>query len=432
MQRTWMVTLVALGIGLFVPVTTWAQDDHGDTLATATLWSPNNVIPHARAIEATLDSKSDVDFFRFTSPGAGLLTAWTTGPGDRRVLFQTGVRVRMYDSDGHLLGTSRETLYANNELTIEVTSGTYYVAFSSYTSSTYPDLKLTGRYELEIAYASVGDDNHSNIPIVSAATPVRLNSRVTGTLGDGDGSDTDFFRVDVVQPGTLTIYSTGEFIGGDPHPQTKIEGRVMEGWGRNNEIADDIGSYDGRNFYIQSEVNPGTHLFLIRGSSFYNAAGLVAHGTFFYHYTLHVEFSATDAQTPDEPPIVRGDRRATLLNLSPWQAWVHLYCQKDRPASDADPVAPCRVTFECNGMQGEPVAWTVDVASKTIFSYWPDKTAPDGTSANLEAVLIDAGNKTREEARRRTTCEVFSLDPIAVRGYTRFGSDVLVPVAVYD
>lgn len=83
-------------------------------------------------------------------------------------------------------------------------------------------------------------------------------------------------------------------------------------------------------------------------------------------------------------------------------------------------------------MQGEPVAWTVDVASKTIFSYWPDKTAPDGTSANLEAVLIDAGNKTREEARRRTTCEVFSLDPIAVRGYTRFGSDVLVPVAVYD
>lgn len=60
MQRTWMVTLAVLGIGLFMPVTTWAQDDHGDTLATATPWSS---IP---IIETTLDSKSDVDFFRFT------------------------------------------------------------------------------------------------------------------------------------------------------------------------------------------------------------------------------------------------------------------------------------------------------------------------------------------------------------------------------
>ena len=434
MQKTWMIILVALGIELFVPVTTQAQDDHGDTLATATPWSPTS-----GTIEATLDSKSDVDFFRLTSPGVGLLTALATGPAERRVLFRTGVRFRVYDGNGHLLGTSRETFVAYNSLTIEVTSGTYYVAFSSYTSSGYPNLKPTGRYELQIGYSSVGNDDHSNIPIVSAATPVRLNSRVTGTLGDeddGDRLETDFFRVDVVQPGTLTIYSTGQFVGGDPHPQTKIEGRVMEGWGRNKVITDDIGSYDGRNFYIQSEVDPGTYLFFIRGHSFYgvNPSGFVAHGTFFYHYTLHVEFSAKDAQTPDEPDepsIVRGDRCATLLNLSPWQAWVHLYCQKDRPASDADPVAPCRVTFECNGMQGEPVAWTVDVASKTIFSYWPDKTAPDGTSANLEAVLIDAG-KTREEARRRTTCEVFSLDPIAVRGYTRFGSDVLVPVAVYD
>ena len=431
MQRTWMVTLVALGIGPFVPVTTWAQDDHGDTLATASLWSPNS-----GTIEATLDSKSDVDFFRFTSPGVGLLEAGATGPAERRVLFQTGVRFRVYDGNGHLLGTSRETFGAYNNLTLEVTSGTYYVAYSSYTSSTYPNLKPTGRYELYIGYSSVGDDDHSNLPIVSAATPVRLNSRVTGTLGDeddGDRLETDFFRADVVQPGTLTIYSTGEFIGGDPYARTKIEGRVMEGWGRNNVITDDIGSYDGRNFYIQIEVDPGTYLFFIRGHSFYgvNASGFVAHGTFFYHYTLHVEFSATDAQTPDEPPIVRGARRATLLNLSPWQAWVHLYCQKDRPVSEADPVVPCRVTFECNEMQGEPVAWTVDVASKTIFSYWPDKTAPDGTSANLEAALIDAG-KTREEARRRTTCEVFSLDPIAVRGYTRFSSDVLVPVAVYD
>ena len=129
----------------------------------------------------------------------------------------------------------------------------------------------------------------------------------------------------------------------------------------------------------------------------------------------------------DGPPTERGDRRATLLNLSPWQAWVHLYCLKDRAGPDADPPAPCAVTFECNGFSGEPVAWPVEVAPKTIFTYWPNKTV-DGTSANLQAALMAAG-KPVEEARRRTTCEVFSPDPLTVRGYTLFGDPTLVPVA---
>lgn len=134
-----------------------------------------------------------------------------------------------------------------------------------------------------------------------------------------------------------------------------------------------------------------------------------------------------------EPPTPEPDpeeRQATLLNLSPWQAWVHLYCQKARPAPDAAPVAPCTVTFQCNGMDGEPVTWAVEVGPKTIFSYWPGKTADDGSSANLQAALMNEG-KTEEEARRRTTCEVFSPDPLAVRGYTRFGTETLIPVAMY-
>ena len=125
----------------------------------------------------------------------------------------------------------------------------------------------------------------------------------------------------------------------------------------------------------------------------------------------------------------RGSLRAMLLNLSPWQAWVHLYCLKDRAGPDADPPAPCAVTFECNGQSGEPVTWPVEVAPKTIFTYWPNKTATDGTAADLQAALIAAG-KLEEEARRRTTCEVFSPDPLTVRGYTRFGGQpTFVPVA---
>ena len=120
--------------------------------------------------------------------------------------------------------------------------------------------------------------------------------------------------------------------------------------------------------------------------------------------------------------IVPPERVATLLNLSPWQSWVHLYCLEPNDA--------CSVRFECNGKSGEPVSWDVTVPAKTIFSYWPNKTA-DGRNANLEAALLHAGKSDRE-ARSRTTCEVSSTKDIAVRGYTRFGSETLIPVAVYE
>ena len=81
-------------------------------------------------------------------------------------------------------------------------------------------------------------------------------------------------------------------------------------------------------------------------------------------------------------------------------------------------------------MEGDPVSWTVEVDQYRIFSYWPTKTASDDTSANLQAALMEAG-KPEDEARRRTTCEVFSDDDVAVRGYTRFGNDAFVPVAIY-
>ena len=119
-------------------------------------------------------------------------------------------------------------------------------------------------------------------------------------------------------------------------------------------------------------------------------------------------------------------RVTTLQNLAPGHAWVHFYCRKaHRP--DAEPVDPCNVRLQCGQRDGAPVAWDVAVAPETIFTYWPDRTAADGTRADFEAALIAAG-KAEAEARRRTTCQVFSTDPVDVRGYTRLGGEV-VPVA---
>lgn len=50
-----------------------------------------------------------------------------------------------------------------------------------------------------------------------------------------------------------------------------------------------------------------------------------------------------------EPPVGTNLTSGVLLNLSPWQAWVHLYCGYG--ASDAG----CTIFFRCNGMEGGPV-----------------------------------------------------------------------------
>ena len=117
-------------------------------------------------------------------------------------------------------------------------------------------------------------------------------------------------------------------------------------------------------------------------------------------------------------------RVATLLNLSPAQAWVHFYCRNPhRP--DANTAARCNVRLQCEQQGGgSSVAWDIDVAPETLFSYWPGRTAPDGIPGNLAAALVAAG-KTETEARRRTTCQVFSADPVDVRGYTQLGETVI-------
>ena len=119
-------------------------------------------------------------------------------------------------------------------------------------------------------------------------------------------------------------------------------------------------------------------------------------------------------------------RVATLLNVAPAHAWVHFYCRKAHDPA-AETVDPCNVRLQCGQRDGAPVTWDVNVAPETIFTYWPGRTATDGTPADFAAALVAAG-KAAAEARRRTTCQVFSTDPVDVRGYTQVGGAV-VPVA---
>ena len=110
---------------------------------------------------------------------------------------------------------------------------------------------------------------------------------------------------------------------------------------------------------------------------------------------------------------------STLLNLSPWQSWVHLFCERTTPPG-------CGVTLWCGQQTGSPVTWDLTVEPGQIFSYWPTKML-NGIPAGLEAELVDAG-LSAEAARRRTTCVIRSDDPVEARAYTRIAGEI-VPVA---
>ena len=113
-------------------------------------------------------------------------------------------------------------------------------------------------------------------------------------------------------------------------------------------------------------------------------------------------------------------KTAAVLNLSPWQSYVHLFCEKTTQPG-------CCVTFWCGQQTGEPVTWDVVWGPGQIFTYWPGKTNPDGSAAGLEATLVAVGLDP-EAARRRTTCVIRSDDPVEARAYTRLGGE-MVPVA---
>ena len=373
------------------------SDGHGESPA----WSPDGT----KIVFISYRRTGDDEIYVVNADGTNLVRLTQNADGDRspawspdgtKIAFQSYRRIGEYDiyvmnADGTNL--VRLTQSAGHDASPAWSPDGTKIAFRSNRDGD-DDI-----YVIPYGPAAPTPTDHDDTR--ERATAVGPDSTTAGALEQP--GDVDYFRVDVTQAGRLTVETTGE---------TDTFGVFQSAQGQSLAEDDDAGTET--NFRIVREVTPGTYYVEVTG---YNRTATGA-------YTLRIAFTPAEGRGNTE----QGDRRATLLNLSPWQAWVHLYCLKDQ-GTDADPPAACAVTFECNGLSGEPVAWPVTVGPKTIFSYWPNKTATDGTAADLQAALVAAG-KTEDEARRRTTCEVFSPDPLTVRGYTLFGGQpTLVPVA---
>ena len=137
-------------ISTFAPKLVGARDDHGDTLATATVVTENTI-----TAGGVIADSSDIDLIKIT-PGIGLLTLNAT-PHLKYRNYNGNLKVglSLLNSAGTVVAKSYVTSSLGNALTYNVpTAGTYYI-------------KVNG----------LGYD-----PLVTAANQVWTNNGITGTV----------------------------------------------------------------------------------------------------------------------------------------------------------------------------------------------------------------------------------------------------------
>ena len=360
-------------------------------------------------IAGAVEQAGDADYFRVEVPGAGRLTVETTGTTDTGGVLQGATGQTLTEDDDGGTGS-------NFRVERQVQAGTYYVAVTGGENE-----QGIGLYTLSVRFTPVGggttvgdvvppsgsgpppagstppDGGEPGDGEAGQPAPLRLNTETTGRLEQA--GEVDYFRVEVEEAGTLTVEATGAaapvtYFGAGDEPLLH-QSAAQSASGRSRE--------EPRG--AAWPVTAGTYHVAVVGG-----AARIQTGA----YTVAVRFTAASEVGP---------LQATLPNLSPAQAWVHFYCRRAQH-SDA---ASCTAQVQCGQRDGPPAAWAVEVAPETIHTYWPGRTRADGTPDDLAAALVAAG-MAEAAARQRTTCRVFSPDPLDVRAYTRVGQDV-VPVA---
>ena len=167
------------------------DDDHGDTLATAT------TVALASATAGALESALDVDAFRFDLPSLGTLRVWTSGNTDTRGSLR-GVEGNVYSYDQ----VTDDDSGAGGNFLIEETlgSGPYAVEVHGFRSAT------TGSYDLHVSFEPMPDD-HGDAE--QDATAIALPSTTKGLIDAP--YDEDYFRATLLEPGTLAVDIEGKW-----------------------------------------------------------------------------------------------------------------------------------------------------------------------------------------------------------------------------
>lgn len=204
-------------------------DDHGGLFATATPVSIGQVV--MGRINAW-----DFDFFRIEVAAESAMLVSTSG--------ETDTYGSVYDAKGRLLAYNDDSGGGLNFSTIVVlpNGGTYYVLVEGVFGDT------TGNYTLNIAINDdpTNGDKAGDLPRLAAE--LGLNNTQAQAI-DYSG-DVDYFRLELTQPGRLTVFSTGE---------QDLLAAVFDDNDEIEAIDDDAG--EGLNFLIRTGIlQPGSYL----------------------------------------------------------------------------------------------------------------------------------------------------------------------------
>ena len=145
------------------------------------------------------------------------------------------------------------------------------IAFHSYRDGDFEIYVMAAKPETSGDSGGGGggsSDDHSNTR--SGATEVSLGSSHSGEIETG--SDVDYFRVQVGESGTLTVYTTGNL---------DTKGELQSSSGSRLTSNDDGGS--GSNFRIERSVSAGTYYVKVEGFSSSSTGS----------YTIHASFQST-------------------------------------------------------------------------------------------------------------------------------------------
>ena len=223
------------------------------SIALLAVLSGCNVMPTTIGVDGRHTgsiSAGDVDRFMVNVAESGTLIAYTTGSLD--------TYGRLYDSAGNQLVSNDDGGEGSN-FRVEriVEEKTYYVSVEAFNN------RAAGSYTLHTEF---------ELP-----TKIALGGQQTGTIDPA--GDVDYFRVNLTEPGTLKIHTTGG---------TDTYGRLYDSAG--NQISrfwygyDD--DYEGCNFRIEFATSRDVVIVSVRGY-----AGAVG------NYTIHADFEPT---TPTE------------------------------------------------------------------------------------------------------------------------------------
>ena len=220
----------------------------------------------------------------------------------------------------------------------------------------------------------IGQDPENTL---DGATPVDLGSSTDGSLAEWD---TDYFRVEMSNAGTLTAYTTGS---------TDTYGSILDSSG--NVLDDDDDDGEGWNFRVSASVSAGTYYIQVEGFETGD-------------YTLHVAgpldlvvaASVSDSTLAFEQPFTL---RATVRNQGggePEPTVLSYYLSTDATiTSDDTQISTDAVSLEASNTIAKSLSLTAPAEAGTYYygacvQSVPDEHNPDNNCSDAVRVTVSS------------------------------------------